>query len=158
MVTLDFNTFALSVVAFDNLCERLNVSKLVTLIISEKTVSILCQMGDFGCGDGGWTRVMKIDGSKTTFEFYSMCLEDKKVFKPKGGKTGFDSKETKLPTYWSKSFSKICLGMNIDQKLRFIVINKDADSLYSLIADRKYRYTPLGRDTWKSLIGPPASL
>ncbi|XP_022778036.1 sushi, nidogen and EGF-like domain-containing protein 1 [Stylophora pistillata] len=42
----------------------LNVSKLVPLIISEKPVSILCQMGDFGCGDGGWTPVMKIDGSK----------------------------------------------------------------------------------------------
>ena len=28
-----------------------------------------------------------------------------------GGKTGFDSQETKLPTYWSTPFSKICLGM-----------------------------------------------
>ena len=65
--------------------------------------------------------------------------------------------ETKLPTYWSTSFSKICLGMRIDQELRLIVINMEADSLYSLIADGIYRPTVLGRDTWRSLIGPKAS-
>ena len=65
--------------------------------------------------------------------------------------------ETKLPTYWNTSFSKICLGMKIDQQLRFIVINMEADSLYSLIADGQYRSTSLGRDTWRSLIGPKAS-
>ena len=30
--------------------------------------------------------------------------------------------------------------------------------MYSLIADGQYRYTSLGRDTWKSLIGSEASL
>ena len=69
----------------------------------------------------------------------------------------FDSMETKLPTYWNTSFSKICLGMKIDQQLRFIVINMEADSLYSLIANGQYRSTSLGRDTWRSLIGPKAS-
>jgi len=24
-------------------------------------------MGDFGCGDGGWTPVMKIDGNKVCY-------------------------------------------------------------------------------------------
>ena len=44
------------------------------------------------------------------------------------------------------------------QPVKFIVINKQANSLYSLIADGQYRYTSLGRDTWKSLIGSEASL
>ena len=48
--------------------------------------------------------------------------------------------------------------MKIDQQLRFIVIKKQADSLFSLIADKKYRNTSLGRDTWKSLIGSDAPL
>ena len=48
--------------------------------------------------------------------------------------------------------------MKIDQQLRFIVIKKQADSLFSLIADGKYRNTSLGRDTWKSLIGSDAPL
>jgi len=39
-------------------------SKLVTLHVDSKPISVLCHMGDFGCGDGGWTPVMKINGSK----------------------------------------------------------------------------------------------
>ena len=48
--------------------------------------------------------------------------------------------------------------MKIGQQINFIVINKKAKSLYSLIADGQYRKTSLGRDTWKSLIGSNASL
>ena len=45
-----------------------------------------------------------------------------------------------------------------DNQPKFIVINKQANSLYSVIADGKYRSTLLGRETWKSLIGSEASL
>ena len=45
-----------------------------------------------------------------------------------------------------------------DSQSKFIVINQQANSLYSLIADGQYRSTSLGRDTWKSLIGSEASL
>ena len=45
-----------------------------------------------------------------------------------------------------------------DSQPKFIVINQQANSLYSLIADGQYRSTSLGRDTWKSLIGSEASL
>ena len=48
--------------------------------------------------------------------------------------------------------------MKIAQQLRYIVINKNADSLFALIADGRYRKTSLGRSTWKNLIGPTASL
>ena len=48
--------------------------------------------------------------------------------------------------------------MKIGQQLRFIFINKTAESLYSLIADGKYRATSLGRDTWKKVVGSQASL
>ena len=48
--------------------------------------------------------------------------------------------------------------MKIDQQLKFIVIHKQADSLYSLIADGQYRNTSLGRDKWKELIGLQGSL
>ena len=40
------------------------MSQLVTLHVDSKPISVLCHMGDFGCGDGGWTPVMKIDGEK----------------------------------------------------------------------------------------------
>ena len=48
--------------------------------------------------------------------------------------------------------------MKIGQQIKFIVINQQANSLYSLIADGQYRSTSLGRDTWESLIGSGASL
>ena len=44
-----------------------------------------------------------------------------------------------------------------DEK-HFILINKTADSLYSLIADGQHRATSLGRETWKSLLGSEGSL
>ena len=69
-----------------------------------------------------------------------------------------DTHETKLPTYWNTPFNKICLGMKIGQQFRSVVINHQARSLYSLIADDEYRATSLGRDTWKKLIGSQASL
>ena len=72
--------------------------------------------------------------------------------------TGFDTEETELPTYWNTPFSKICLGLKVGQQIKFIVINKQANSLYSLIADGQYRNTSLGRNTWKTLIGYQASL
>ena len=69
-----------------------------------------------------------------------------------------DTNETKLPTYWNTPFNKICLGMKVDQQFKSVVINYQARSLYSLIADDKYRATSLGLDTWKKLIGSQASL
>ena len=63
--------------------------------------------------------------------------------------------ETKLPTYWNTSFSKVCLGMKIpgEEATNFISINKKADSLYSLIPDGQLHTTALGRNTWKALLG-----
>ena len=48
--------------------------------------------------------------------------------------------------------------MKLGQQINFIVINKESDSLHSLIADGQYRATLLGRDIWKSLLGSEASL
>ena len=45
---------------------RSNASQLVTLDLDSKPTTVLCQMGDFGCGDGGWTPLMKIKGDKVS--------------------------------------------------------------------------------------------
>ena len=93
-----------------------------------------------------------------TFHYDAEYWTDKRSYNLAGGRTGFDSQETKLPTFWNTSFSKICLGMRVGQNKKFIVMNKQAESLYSVIVDGIYRNTSLGRDTWKKLIGPDASL
>ena len=48
--------------------------------------------------------------------------------------------------------------MKIKNQINFIEITKNANSLYSLMADGLYRNTSVGRDTWKSVVGPNASL
>jgi len=111
-----------------------------------------------GCGSGGWTLVMKIDGNQPTFHYDSSLWVNNETFNAAGGETGFDMNETKLPTYWDTPFSKICLAMKIDQQINFIVIDKFANSLYSLIVEGNYRFTSLGRDKWKALIGSQGSL
>ena len=96
--------------------------------------------------------------NQPTFHYDSKLWSNKIGFNLPGGKTGLDLKETKLPTYWNTPFSKICLGMRLGQQTKFIVLNKHANSLYSLIADGIYRSTSLGRGTWKSLLGSLSSL
>ena len=98
--------------------------------------------------------------SQNTFHYDSTYWSDKNEYNLRGGETGFDSQETKLPTYWNTPFSKICLGMRIhgEKNTSFTVIRNMADSLYSLIADGAHRTTSLGRNTWKTLIGSQASL
>ena len=95
---------------------------------------------------------------QSSLHYDSKFWSNKDSFNLSGGKTGLDHHETKLPTYWNTRFSKICLGMRIGHQINFIVINKHANALYSLIADGKYRATSLGRNTWKSLVGSQASM
>ena len=96
---------------------------------------------------------------QSTFHYDSQFWSNKTKFNLPAGETGFDQQETKLPTYWNTNFSKICLGMRIgNQSIKFLVINQNGSSLYSLIADGRYRPTSLGRDKWKTLIGSQASL
>ena len=51
---------------------RSNASQLVTLGLDSKPITVLCQMGDFGCGDGGWTPVMKTDGNKVSLIWWNI--------------------------------------------------------------------------------------
>ncbi|PFX28221.1 hypothetical protein AWC38_SpisGene7037 [Stylophora pistillata] len=129
------------------------------LKLGSDTISVYCHVARLGpCGAGGWTLVMKMNGSKDTFHYDSEIWSNKTGFDVSAGMTGLDEKETKLPTYWKTSFTKICLGMKNSEQVNFILINKTADSLHSLIADGKYRNTSNGRDAWKSLLGSNGSL
>ena len=51
------------------------MSQIITLNLESKPTSVLCLMGDFGCGAGGWTPVMKIDGNEVlNWYFFSVSL------------------------------------------------------------------------------------
>ena len=87
-----------------------------------------------------------------TFTYNSAYWNDKENFNLMGGVTGLDNQETKLPTYWNTSFTKICLGMKVGLDENFILLPRAATSLHSLISSGRFRATSLGRKTWKSLI------
>ncbi|XP_022786251.1 uncharacterized skeletal organic matrix protein 5-like [Stylophora pistillata] len=133
--------------------------KAYPLKLESETIPVYCHLTSLGtCGDGGWTLVMKVNGSKSTFHYDSEIWSNRKGFNVSAGMTGLDEQETKLPTYWNTSFTKICLSMKNGEQVNFIMINKTADSLHSLIADGEYRNTSIGRDAWKSLLGSDGSL
>ena len=49
---------------FPFLFKRSSMSGVVTLLVDSKPLSVFCHMRNFGCGDGGWTPVMKINGNE----------------------------------------------------------------------------------------------
>lgn len=135
-------------------------NKAYNLKLGNQNLPVYCSMsGELGdCGGGGWTLVMKIDGAKHNFNYDSSAWSSRSSVSPENGDTGLDNLETLLPTYWSTSFTKICLGMKVNGVNRFLRVDQKAASLYALIADGQYRATSLGRDAWKRLVGPAASL
>ena len=48
----------------DFFSDRLKTSRVYSLKFGSQKIPVYCHMGDFGCGDGGWTLAMKIDGTK----------------------------------------------------------------------------------------------
>ena len=50
---------------------RSSKSQVYTLMFGSQKIPVYCHMGNFGCGDGGWTLAMKIDGTKVNFSFRS---------------------------------------------------------------------------------------
>ena len=57
----------LSFLGISALFNRSQISQAFTLNLDSTPVSVFCHLGEFGCGDGGWTPVMKIDGSKVLY-------------------------------------------------------------------------------------------
>ncbi len=53
---------------------RSTKSQVFTLMFGSQKIPVYCHMGNFGCGDGGWTLAMKIDGSKVCYNFTSCLL------------------------------------------------------------------------------------
>ncbi|KAK3699606.1 hypothetical protein QZH41_014315, partial [Actinostola sp. cb2023] len=130
-------------------------------IQTDPTVTkVYCYMKEIpGCGGGGWTTVMKTNGHMPTFRYDSAFWRNKTPYHVTGGQSGADHQETKLPTYWTLPFTRLCLGMKsqFQSKPNWIRLNYKASSLYSVIADNRYRRFTLGRNRWKSLI-PGSSL
>ena len=58
----------------DFFSNRLKTSRVYSLKFGSQKIPVYCHMGDFGCGDGGWTLAMKIDGTKVHVLRVTLCL------------------------------------------------------------------------------------
>ncbi|CAB3993145.1 Hypothetical predicted protein [Paramuricea clavata] len=95
---------------------------------------------------------MKLDGEKKTFLYHSPVWSNKETYAEQDGLEGLTEKESKLASYWNTPFTKICFGMTHNGDKRWLKLDYNASSLYSVFADGEYKPTALGRNAWKSLI------
>ena len=77
---------------------------------------------------------------------------NKESYAVEDGLEGLTEKESKLASYWNTPFKKICLGMTVFGQTKWMMLDYNTSSLYSLIADGNYRSTTAGRAAWKYLI------
>jgi hypothetical protein len=77
---------------------------------------------------------------------------NKESYAVEDGLEGLPEKESKLASYWNTPFKKICLGMTVNGSRKWMMLDYEASSLYSVIADGQYQSTTAGRPAWKSLI------
>ena len=87
-----------------------------------------------------------------TFHYNSTWWTNKRKYEARDGIEGLTEKESKLASYWITPFKKICVGMTVNGESKWMTIDYEASSLYSLIADGQYRNTSAGGSAWRSLI------
>jgi hypothetical protein len=101
---------------------------------------------------GGWTLVMKVDGSKDTFLYDSAYWTNRVAYNP--GAYPFDTNELKSSAFWTLRFTSIRLLMSSGGNLVAPgqEIEVDGPSLFDIFASGAYRPTYLGRANWKALL------
>ncbi|XP_028514009.1 uncharacterized protein LOC114574765 [Exaiptasia diaphana] len=101
--------------------------------------------------------MLHVIGKKATFRYDSNFWTNKSSYVIVHGQSDYDgAKETKLPTYWTMPLQSLCLGMKtkLHSKPKWILLQNilRSSTLYSMIADDKYRKFAVGRSQWKSLL------
>ena len=89
---------------------------------------------------------------KNEFAYNSPYWTNKETYAVQDGLKGLNKEQTKLASYWNTPFDKICLGMKANDVIKWIVINRQASSLFSVIAGGVYESTSAGREKWLSLM------
>eukprot|EP00794_Sanderia_malayensis_P010882 gene10882-12038_t len=110
-----------------------------------------CIMDNSQCGPGGWTLAMKINGTKATFNLTSPHWESNTVYNIENSLNSFESNEAKFPAFNTLNFTNICLGMKVNNVMKWVKIPKSATSLLSIFQGGNYQQTTLGRAAWMDL-------
>ena len=105
-----------------------------------------CDMESAG---GGWTLLMKVDGSSGTFTYDSAYWTNTSVYN--AGSPGYDLSEAKLASFHTLPFSELRVGMRVGSTVNWVTIPKSAASLRDVMAGG-FQSTSVGRNGWKALI------
>jgi hypothetical protein len=111
---------------------------------------------DMTSGGGGWTLLMKIDGTKTTFTYSSAYWTSSTSYQPT--EYAYDAvNETKLSGFNSMPLQAVRIGMNdpTDTNTRWLEVPRVNSSLAQLFSGA-YQATSLGRDAWEGLMSSPS--
>jgi len=97
---------------------------------------------------GGWTLVLKVNGTETRFLNHAPLWENDVTYRPEY--PDLDANEAKLASYSRIDFTSVRVGMLQDGTTRWLVVPAGAASFLELMRGG-YRATNLGRGAWKSL-------
>ena len=89
---------------------------------------------------------------QTEFGYDSPYWTNKETYAVDDGLEGLTEKQTKLASYWSTPFKKMCLGMKVNGETKWISFDYNASSLYSVIKNETFESTNAGREKWRFLI------
>jgi hypothetical protein len=111
---------------------------------------------DMTLGGGGWTLLMKIDGTQPTFSYASPYWTNGTTYQPT--QFAYDTvNETKLDGFNSMPLNAMRIGMYdpTDQNTRWLEIPRVNSSLVELFTSG-YQATSFGREVWEGLLSSPS--
>ena len=88
-----------------------------------------------------------------TFTYYAEYWNNTVAYNESAG-TSLNEDETKLSSFWSTPFTRLCLGMKrpANGVTNWIALNYPASSLRDVIGDGTFRPTNLSVTEWKKLL------
>ncbi len=108
--------------------------------------AVYCEMDDLD--GGGWTLVLKGDGTKSTFSYGSSRWTNQSTF----GSPTWDLNEGKSASYHTVPFSELAVVFRTgNNNYKSLILPKKANSLYNLMRGN-YSGTNVGVAKWKALV------
>ncbi len=104
---------------------------------------------------GGWTLVLKVDGTKPTFSYGAQTWTSPDPYMPD---PDLDRVETKLQSWTTVAATEVLVGMETPIKgegpldLKYVTLDAGAPHLHAVFMNGAYKGSALGRAAWKAFV------